>query len=125
MIKPITILNISEDIFECCPEAQLKTLFPILEDILPQDSSSKQAENKESKKIKFSEGDLHNVTKICRLIMSKLTVTHDLQFRGTLLRFLARTLPLTHPSGKNQIKAMDGKSKLKLSMAATTETLNS
>lgn len=42
--------------------------------------------------------------------MTKLTVTHDLQFRGILLRFLARTLPLTHPSGKNQLNAMDGNS---------------
>ena len=32
--------------------------------------------------------------------MTKLTVTHDLQLRGALLRFVARTLPLTHPSGK-------------------------
>ena len=40
------------------------------------------------------------MTKICRSIMSKLTVTHDLQFRGTLQRFLAKSLPLTHKSGK-------------------------
>lgn len=33
--------------------------------------------------------------------MSKLTVTHDLQFRGTLHTFLARSLPLTHRSGCN------------------------
>jgi len=34
--------------------------------------------------------------------MGKLTVTHDLQLRGALLRFVARTLPLTHPSGCNK-----------------------
>ena len=49
--------------------------------------------------------------------MNKLTVTHDLQFRCTLLRFLANTLPLTHRSGKNQFKeaAMDGITSLKSS----------
>jgi hypothetical protein len=33
--------------------------------------------------------------------MSKLTVTHDLKFRGTIQMFLAKTLPLTHRSGCN------------------------
>lgn len=33
--------------------------------------------------------------------MSKLTVTHDLQFRGTLQRFLAQIMPLTHMTGVN------------------------
>ena len=35
--------------------------------------------------------------------MSKLTVTHDLQFRGTLQRFLAEIMPLTHMTGVNFI----------------------
>lgn len=35
--------------------------------------------------------------------MSKLTVTHDLQFRGTLQRFLAKIMPLTHMTGVNFI----------------------
>ena len=26
--------NVSEDLFECCPESQLKALFPILEELL-------------------------------------------------------------------------------------------
>ena len=49
---------------------------------------------------KFEEVHLHLCSKICRTIMSKLTVTHDLKFRGSLQRFLAKTLPLTHRSGK-------------------------
>jgi len=35
--------------------------------------------------------------------MSKLTITHDLQFRGTLQRFLAEIMPLTHMTGVNFI----------------------
>lgn len=33
--------------------------------------------------------------------MSKLTVTHDLQLRGALQRFLAQVMPLTHLTGVN------------------------
>ena len=33
--------------------------------------------------------------------MEKLTVTHDLHFRGQLRKFLANTLPLSHRSGCN------------------------
>jgi hypothetical protein len=92
-MPPIVVLSLCEDLFECCPESQLKTLFPILEEVL-------HGRPGHAKKIHFSEENVHQCTKICRLMMSKLTVTHDLQFRGTLLRFLARTLPLTHKSGK-------------------------
>jgi THO complex subunit 1 transcription elongation factor len=35
------------------------------------------------------------------MITSKLTVTHDLEFRGTLQRFLTQIMPLTHPTGVN------------------------
>lgn len=56
----------------------------------------------------FKEGEMvlkseeHSYSKICKLIMSKLTVTHDLNFRGELANMLAKKLPLTHESGLNQ-----------------------
>jgi hypothetical protein len=55
----------------------------------------------EEGKLQFEENNLHFLTKICRTIMNKLTVTHDLKFRGTIQMFLAKTLPLTHRSGVN------------------------
>lgn len=49
-----------------------------------------------------SKTEEHSYSKICKLIMSKLTVTHDLNFRGELANLLAKKLPLTHESGLNQ-----------------------
>ena len=83
-----------EDLYECCQESHLSTLFPLFERAIHGSKSDG------SDKIQLHENQSHTCTKICRLIMTKLTVTHDLQLRGALLRFVARTLPLTHPSGK-------------------------
>ena len=94
------ILSLFEDLYECCPEKMLSTLFPLFERAIHGSQSDA------SDKIELRENQTHTCTKICRLIMTKLTVTHDLQLRGALLRFVARTLPLTHPSGKkNQSQA--------------------
>ena len=94
LITKNLILELYQDMFECCPESQLKSVFPLFENVVL------GKEGKQSPQ--FEENNLHLCTKICRSIMSKLTVTHDLQFRGTLQRFLARSLPLTHRSGKKQ-----------------------
>ena len=81
--------------FECCPEKQLKTLFPIFENVVLGKNNRKRSQ--------FSPNEKHFCTKLCRTIMTKLTLTHDLQFRGTLQRFLAKSLPLTHRSGKQAL----------------------
>ena len=91
MITEKLILELFQDMFECCPESELKRLFELFKNVVL---------NEGDHKLQFVENDLHVCSRICRVIMSKLTVTHDLQFRGTLQRFLARCLPLTHPSGK-------------------------
>ena len=98
------ILLLFEDLFESCVESQLSALFPLFENLVlggdgQEDEWSQNST--EGPKIKFEENDMHKCSRICRIIMSKLTVTHDLNFRGTLQRFLARTLPLTHRSGLN------------------------
>ena len=76
------------DLFEDCPESELKTFFPIFERLV---------ENH----IGLDPKNLHHCTKVIRTIMLRLTVTHDLDFRGTLQRFLTKVTPLTHGSGVN------------------------
>ena len=97
------ILMLFEDLYECCQESHLSTLFPLFERAIHGSRPDG------SDKIQLHENQSHTCTKICRLIMTKLTVTHDLQLRGALLRFVARTLPLTHPSGKKQYKEEGGR----------------
>lgn len=92
------ILDLFEDLFECCPEQKLQEVFPLFQNSV---MGSTTEEVQEEGKIQLEETNLHYCTKICRTIMSKLTVTHDLQFRGTIQMFLAKTLPLTHRSGCN------------------------
>ena len=88
------ILTLFEDLYECCQESHLTTLFPLFERAILGSKADR------SDKIQLQVNQSHTCTKICRIIMNKLTVTHDLQLRGALLRFVAKTLPLTHPSGK-------------------------
>ena len=95
LISKGLILELFCDMFECCPEQQLRSLFPIFENVVEGRGNRANPQ--------FGENNLHTCTKICRSIMSKLTVTHDLQFRGTLQRFLAKSLPLTHLSGKQAL----------------------
>ena len=94
LLKDLHILPLYEDLYECCQEQHLSELFPLFERAIIGSNADG------SDKIQLSVNQQHNCTKICRIIMGKLTVTHDLQLRGALLRFVARTLPLTHPSGK-------------------------
>lgn len=39
------------------------------------------------------------VSKICKIIIKKLSVTHDTKMRGRVQTFIAAAFPLTHPSG--------------------------
>lgn len=41
--------------------------------------------------------------KICKIIMRKLSVTHDTEFRGRVQKLIASVFPLTHPSGLNKV----------------------
>lgn len=40
--------------------------------------------------------------KICKMIMRKLSATHDTEFRGRVQKLIASVFPLTHPSGLNK-----------------------
>ena len=93
-LKNEDILTLFEEMYECCQESWLKTLFPLFERAIH------GGQGEEGHQIKLVGNQIHACTKICRIIMTKLTVTHDLQLRGALLQFVARTLPLTHESGK-------------------------
>jgi len=48
-------------------------------------------------------------SKNCKTIMRKLSVTHDTEFRGSILKFIAGVFPLTHPSGLNKMGAFNVK----------------
>lgn len=93
LLEPGHILELFEDLFECSPESMLATFFPLFERAILSSTGESSAP------VAYN---LDQITKTCRKIMTKLTVTHDLQLRGALLRFLAQALPLTHPSGKLQ-----------------------
>jgi uncharacterized protein (DUF2461 family) len=41
--------------------------------------------------------------KICKIVMRKLSVTHDTEFRGRVQKLIASVFPLTHPSGLNRV----------------------
>ena len=40
--------------------------------------------------------------RICKIIMKKLSATHDTEFRGRVQKLIASVFPLTHPSGLNR-----------------------
>ena len=40
--------------------------------------------------------------RICKIIMKKLSATHDTEFRGRVQKLIASVFPLTHPSGLNK-----------------------
>jgi hypothetical protein len=41
--------------------------------------------------------------RICKIIMKKLSATHDTEFRGRVQKVFASAFPLTHPSGLNKL----------------------
>ena len=41
--------------------------------------------------------------RICKIIMKKLSATHDTEFRGRVQKLIASVFPLTHPSGLNKL----------------------
>jgi hypothetical protein len=86
-IQKLDAYQLFTDLFEDCPESQLEQNFALFKKTQPF--------------IKLPPELLHHCTKVVRTCMSKLTVTHDLAFRGTLQRFLAQTMPLTHMTGVN------------------------
>ena len=61
LLPPIALFALSEDLFECCPESQLKEFFPILEEMLHGDKQTNLTNEKEvtKKKVNFSSEDLH------------------------------------------------------------------
>lgn len=73
---PAQVLDLFEDLFECCPESMLATLFPLFERTVLAARSSTPASLKDSPPtVDFN---LDQITKTCRKIMTKLTMTHDL-----------------------------------------------
>lgn len=45
---------------------------------------------------------LNSCANICKIIMRKLSVTHDTEFRGRVQKLIASVFPLTHASGLNR-----------------------
>lgn len=46
---------------------------------------------------------LNMISRICKTIMRKLSLTHDIGFRGKIQKLIASVFPLTHPSGLNRL----------------------
>jgi hypothetical protein len=74
-LKPTDAYSLLTELFEDCPESKLEEFFGLFKKV--------QTE------IRLEAVNLHHCTKVVRTCMSKLTVTHDLQLRGALQRFLA------------------------------------
>ncbi len=52
---------------------------------------------------------LNMISRICKTIMRKLSVTHDTGFRGRVQKLIASVFPLTHPSGLNRVGSFNTK----------------
>ena len=87
LIQQTDAYALMADLFEDCPESQLQDNFSLFKQIQTQ--------------VRLEENQLHYCTKVVRTCLGKLTITHDLQFRGALQRFLAKIMPLTHVTGVN------------------------
>jgi len=75
LITKADIFNIIADVFECAPENQLTPLFDIMESKV---FKSELLHVKEDEKSVL----LNYCSKICKIILRKLSITHDIGFRG-------------------------------------------
>ncbi|TNV82285.1 hypothetical protein FGO68_gene5609 [Halteria grandinella] len=116
LIQKKDILNAFFELFECSPEHYLLSLFEMMERKLFSNEGTADEESKDSSNVgqrmvyaitaNLGEKDLNLVinlcAKICKIIMRKLSVTHDTEFRGRVQKLIASVFPLTHPSGLNR-----------------------
>ena len=86
-----------EDLYETLPESSLELMFTLLEKPILTNRILDDTDITVMKRLQSL------LSKICKLVIKKLSVTQDIWFRGKVQTFIAAALPLTHPSGSYQI----------------------
>jgi hypothetical protein len=116
LISKKEILLAFIELFEIAQEQVLLPLFDMMEAKLfngGQKEEQKQAGSKNSIGERMfyilsnlnekDSGIVFNIcARICKIIMKKLSATHDTEFRGRIQKLIASVFPLTHPSGLNK-----------------------
>jgi hypothetical protein len=90
------MLVLFEDLIESSSESILEEIFQIFETPILRDHLLQDQDATLEKKLQSM------VSKICKTVIKKLSVTHDTQFRGKVQSFITAAFPLTHPSGLNR-----------------------
>ena len=75
LIKKADIFTIIVELFECAPENQLTPLFDIMESKVFKSEILYVKEEDKSTLLNYC-------SKICKIILRKLSITHDIGFRG-------------------------------------------
>ena len=94
LITKQDILNVYADLFECASESSLSSLFDMMERNMFVNGLLSADKEDQMNNL------LNMCSKICKIIMRKLSVTHDIGFRGKVQKLIAAVFPMTHPSGK-------------------------
>jgi hypothetical protein len=93
LIPKFDILILFDDLFESSSENGLEQLFILYENLMVKSSFLTESDSALTSKLQSM------VSRICKTIIKKLSVTHDTSFRGRVQQFIAASCPLTHPSG--------------------------
>jgi len=102
LLSKLDMLWVFEDLIEISSESTLELLFEIFERHILWFSMLEE-QGSEQSTVQSFQGKLQSmVSKICKIAIKKLSVTHDTQFRGKIQSFIAAAFPLAHPSGLNR-----------------------
>lgn len=93
MLTKADVFNIVADVFDCAAENQLTYLFDIMESKVFKSELLNVREDEKNILLNYC-------SKICKIILRKLSITHDIGFRGKVQTLIASVFPLSHPSGK-------------------------
>jgi THO complex subunit 1 transcription elongation factor len=102
LIQKKDILNAFSELFESSQEQHLLSLFQLMERKIFHQEETKSSFMVTGVTEKDANTLINLCAKICKMIMRKLSATHDTEFRGRVQKLIASVFPLTHPSGLNK-----------------------
>lgn len=86
------------ELFDCTSEDTFEPLFNMMETLLFKGNLLKSSSDDQSRRY-----ILDYISRICKSVMRKLSVTHDTGFRGRVQILIANVFPLMHGSGLNRL----------------------
>ncbi|CDW71534.1 UNKNOWN [Stylonychia lemnae] len=103
LITKIDIFNYFAELFDSTSEDTLGPLFSMMEEKMF-NGNLLNIQSEDVKKDQQTTASILNIiSRVCKSIMRKLSVTHDTGFRGKVQKLIASVFPLTHPSGLNKL----------------------